>query len=42
MKWTTVWPAQKAIYNFGVRTGSPEVRKFASIIIQNIERVGQT
>ena len=30
----------EAIYNFGVRTGSPEVRKFASIIIQNIEKGG--
>lgn len=30
----------EAIYNFGVRTGSPEVRKFASIIIQNIENGG--
>ena len=26
--------------NLGVRTGSPEVRKFASIIIQNIEKGG--
>lgn len=30
----------EAIYNFGVRTGSPEVRKFASIIVQNIEKGG--
>ena len=30
----------EAIYNFGVRTGSPEVRKFACIIIQNIEKGG--
>lgn len=30
----------EAIYNFGIRTGSPEVRKFASVIIQNIEKGG--
>ena len=29
----------EAIYNFGVRTGSPEVRKFASIIIQNMSQL---
>lgn len=30
----------EAIYNFGIRTDSPEIRKFASIIIQNIEKGG--
>ncbi|WP_346667844.1 type II secretion system F family protein [uncultured Subdoligranulum sp.] len=33
-------PLESAIYNFGVRTASPEIRKFASIIIQNAARGG--
>ena len=31
---------EEALYNFGVRTASPEIRKFASIIIQNAARGG--
>ena len=33
-------PLESALYNFGVRTASPEIRKFASIIIQNAARGG--
>lgn len=33
-------PLESAVYNFGVRTASPEIRKFASIIIQNAVRGG--
>ncbi|MBR1476541.1 MAG: type II secretion system F family protein [Lachnospiraceae bacterium] len=32
--------AAEAIYNFGVYSYSPEIRKFSSIIIQNVEKGG--
>ena len=32
--------AAEAVYNFGIYTTSPEIRKFSSIIIQNIEKGG--